>query len=336
MPLLFISDFVSSRISTQLTRSLTERLVNRQRELGSGRRPDIAEFNNGRIGDVQRLQKEIADLDRLREGISLANTELDVVQLSLGTINDTVGDIGVRVASAAGVGEQQTLRIASEEARGAIDGIFTALNARANGRYVFSGDAVNQPPLASSDVLFTDLQNLASAASDPADLTSRLDQYFSDPAGGFSQNIYQGSDAPVGAYAVGSTERIGNAVTATDPSLRGILFGLASVFLVDQAFELFPGEQTIEFASNAAGNLNAGRTELTQTEASVGVDQARLDVLSARYRAEEVILTRSFNDRTARDPATVATELRELEARLETSFLVTARLAELRLTNFLR
>jgi len=336
MPLVLVSDIVSSRLSSQLTRGLTERLIDRQRELGSGRRPDVAEFNNGRIGDVQRLQKEIADLDRLREGISLASTELDVVQLSLGSIQESVGDIGVRVTAAAGLDEQQTLSLASEEARGAIAGIFTALNARANGRYVFSGEAVDTPPLANSDALFADLQNLANASTDITDLAERLDQYFNDPAGGFLQSIYRGSEAPPGDYAVGTVERIGNPLTATDPSIRSILHGLSSVFLIDQAFELFPSQPLLDFSAQAAGTLTAGETELSQTQASIGVDQARLDVLSARYRTEEVILTRTFNDRTARDPATVATELRELESRLETSFLVTARLSELRLVNFLR
>ncbi len=82
--------------------------------------------------------------------------------------------------------------------------------------------------------------------------------------------------------------------------------------------------------------LDRGRTLLVDVEASIGIRQdsllSELDLLGR----EKVLLTSSFQDLTGKDQYEAATQLKELEANLEASYLLTSRLSNLSLLNYLR
>jgi flagellar hook-associated protein 3 FlgL len=68
----------------------------------------------------------------------------------------------------------------------------------------------------------------------------------------------------------------------------------------------------------------------------IGLDQKRLADRLTDLGRENTILTETFNQMTARDQYDAAAELKVLEANLETSYALTARLSNLSLLNFLR
>jgi hypothetical protein len=61
-----------------------------------------------------------------------------------------------------------------------------------------------------------------------------------------------------------------------------------------------------------------------------------MDQVKTRHQASEAALTLAYTRLAGRDQFEAATELTQLEAQLETTFLATARLANLSLANFLR
>lgn len=328
-----VADIVRSRTLSTLSNDLRAQLERSQEELATGRRANIAESNQGRIGDIQLLEKSINDLERQREGIALASNRGAIVQISLEGVTAPLNDLSTRVASAAGLEDEQNLGLAARDARGAIEQIFSSLNTRANGRFVFSGDAINTPALAPVRQFFDDIEAIAASSTNTVDLQASLEAYFNDPAGGFQNDIFTGGTGDAPTLAVGDNERVGFQIKADAPEIRNLLRGLASVVIAGENPE---NADNFELASQASGTIRTAQDSIAEVRANIGITEARLETLSIRYDSEETILTQLFNDRTARDPFEAATELSDLETRLQTSFLVTARLSELTLANFLR
>ena len=125
-------------------------------------------------------------------------------------------------------------------------------------------------------------------------------------------------------------------MTAIDPSITKLVSGLAVMAIGGQ--DDSPGilGQSSGALELAAERVSEGQTDLTTARASLGVIQERIAESQKQLETEETILTEAFNSITSRDQYEAASELRELESNLEASYLLTARLSNLNLMNFLR
>ena len=86
----------------------------------------------------------------------------------------------------------------------------------------------------------------------------------------------------------------------------------------------------------ALSRLEGARTALVDIQAGVGIRQTSLQDQQAVLSREETLLAAAFIDLAGKDQYEAATELRELEANLEASYLLTSRLSNLSLLNYLR
>jgi flagellar hook-associated protein 3 FlgL len=75
---------------------------------------------------------------------------------------------------------------------------------------------------------------------------------------------------------------------------------------------------------------------LTNLRAEKGVFQEQIATLKETLDIEETIFTNALGALTARDQYEAASALKQLEATLEASYLLTTRLASLSLLNFMR
>jgi len=82
-------------------------------------------------------------------------------------------------------------------------------------------------------------------------------------------------------------------------------------------------------------SLSSSETQITNLRADLGVYEERNAIEQKTLDTEETVLTASFNDLTARDQYEAATELQSLQTTLEASYLITARLSQLSLLNYL-
>ena len=85
----------------------------------------------------------------------------------------------------------------------------------------------------------------------------------------------------------------------------------------------------------AANRSATGVTELVGLRASLGLTQSQISRAQDTLDTEETVLTNALNTLTARDQYEAASELEQLEASLEASYLLTSRLANLTLLNYL-
>jgi flagellar hook-associated protein 3 FlgL len=167
---------------------------------------------------------------------------------------------------------------------------------------------------------------LANAAADPAAFAAALDTYFNTPGGGWQQDIYGGS----------ATASDPDAVTAGNPALVALISNLAVLAISDPADSPTLIAQNPGLVDTAAQRLTSGLTALTNLRADRGVVQEQLRVQKESLDIEETIFSSAFNALTARDQYEAAGALKDLEASLEASYLLTSRLSSLSLLNFLR
>ena len=293
---------------------------------------DITAHTRGNVGEAHLLKKAVDDVIAYQDNITFAVGRAATTQTVLGSINTDSARVAAEALAAAKRDDDAILRTSAEQARGAITTVFAALNASIGGRALFGGDVAEQFPLSSPDQLISDIEAIVAAAPDLATAEAQIDTYFNDPAGGFMTNIYQGGSGDAPDVEIAPGVRVDVSVRADAQEIRDMLRGLASIAV----FESAGFAEGRELAESGATRTLETESTFADLRAVIGDGEARLENARARYAEEQAALTTLFNQRTARDPFEAATELQLLETQLESSYLLTARLSQLSLANFLR
>ncbi len=298
----------------------------------TGRREDVTAATNGDVGSAHLLKKAIDDARSFQQLLVVSQNRAQRTQASLDVIGGDAVRIGTEALSANGRDDSYALNTLAADARAAVFNAFSALNVSEGGRALFSGDASDRLPFGDPEQLLTDVGAIVAGATDAADAQAQLDTYFNDPAGGFATNIYQGGTNKVAPVEISPGVRIDVSATAADQPIRDLLRGLAGI-AVQQSASFADAKSFLE---DSAATTIAADGDVTQLRGVIGVGEAQIAAAVTRYEAEEAILTSLFNDKTGRDQFEAASELQLLESQLEASYLLTARLARLSITNFIR
>ncbi|MFN3312037.1 MAG: flagellin [Hyphomonas sp.] len=295
-------------------------------EAVTGQYADLTKQLGGGVGKAMLAQKAVDDISAHRAQLDLRAGRLAVTQISLGKIHEGVEGLDVRMISALGMGDVTGRNLAARDAGIALQDTFAALNVRHVDRYLFSGEATATPPFGDPAGLLADIRAIASSAPDAAAFEAAIDAYFHAEDGPWQTAIYRGTaNAPDG-----------ESVTATDPAITELISGLAILALSGSDEDLPLLRQSPALVESAAARLSSGRTALTALRSEVGVHEDRIARSREALDTEEVVLKTVFGSLAGRDQYEAASELKQIEASLEASYLLTARLANLSLLNFLR
>lgn len=305
---------------------LREQVTRASKEAATGRYADLTLQLDGRIGKGMLAQKAVDDINVQREQLVVREGRLDIAQRSLDTIQDFSIGLDARMFDALGTDNLSVQTAIARDATNALETAFLNLNARFGDRYLFSGDATATPAVGEVSDLLADLQGLVATSATAADFNAAVDTYFNDPAGGWQTNIYNGT----------ATASDPDAILAIDPGITELIKGLAMMTFAGPGSSLpYPGDNQ-EVMLEAANTVSSGLSSFTNMRADLGVVQGRIATQQNQLEIEETVVTRTFNQLTARDQYEAAAELQELETNLEASYLLTARLNELSLLNFIR
>lgn len=318
---------LSSAVSDIKTRAETTRT-----EAVTGRYEDVTKATNGDVGSAHLLSKAVADVQAYQSNLSLAANRAQRTQTALNNLNVETNRIATDAFASVGRNDDATLRTSASDARATISSIFATLNTTDGGRALFGGDVTDRAPLASPEQLLADVDAIVANAMSEADIEAQLDIYFNDPSGGFATSIYLGGDNDAPDIEIAPGVRIGASTRADAQPIKDLVRGLAEI--AASGLITFGSPKT--FVENSASRTLTSENRLTELRADIGVGEARISAAQARYEAEEAVLTSLFNDKTARDPFEAASELQLLESQLEASYLMTARLAQLSIADYLR
>lgn len=319
----------SSLLTAQLslaTSNLRDRISLASEEAVTGRYADLTTQVDGRIGEAMLSQKALDAISLERDQLNLQETRLDILQSSLTAVSDAADGLAVRMHDALGFDDPATRSLVARDAETALERAFSALNVRHGERFLFSGQATATQPVGEVSDLLDDVRQIAATATDAADFTAQLDTYFNDPAGGWQQNIFAGSATPTDP----------DGVTAADPAITELISGLAVMAISGQDETLPLFNTAPDLFRDAAVKVSSGQAAIIDVQSERGVSQQAIARAQEALNSEETVLTEAFNEMTARDQYEAALELQELERNLEASYLLTARLSNLTLLNFLR
>lgn len=294
-------------------------------EATTGRWSDLTLHLSGRVGTALLSQKALDDVASDREILSLRDARLSLAQTSLTTVQDSASGIAANLMAALGVNDESSINLEARNAAASLDAVFTALNVRYGERYLFSGDATATQPFGDADQLVADIEAIAAGATDSADFQSQIDDYFNSPTGGWQTSIYQGV----------TTASDADAVPGTHAAITKIVSNLAIIAVSATDGPLSTFSDYTDIVGSAAIQLTEGETDVTNLRADLGLIQERIANDLANLDSEETLLTEAFNKLTARDQYEAAAELTALETTLEASYLLTARLSQLSLMNYL-
>jgi len=331
-----LPDLLTFQRQTRLTSDLKARLEITSREAVTGRREDVAEHVRGDVGGVHLLEKAIDDIELDGRINAISGARIDLMSSALSAVRGVVDGLDVTGLAALTIPDSFGLGTVAQQAEANLRSVMSLLSTAHGERKLFSGDATDKIPLASPEALLADIEAIMQAGANPTDIETVLDTYFNDPAGGFAQDIYQGGDgdAPPSFLADGSS--IEFSIKADDQALRDTLRGLAVMATAQSTGYDITGSGFAEVFTGGTSVLGKGTGAVIKLEGNLGIHAGLLENANTQQAAEHLVLGQALNAAVGRDQYEAAAELKQLEAQLEASYLITARLANLSLTNFIR
>lgn len=303
-------------------------------EMSTGQVKDISDHLAGDFSHLLDLDRTLSQLDAFN--VATAETRLftDAMQLSLGTISDSVSQVSAALLPFGTSNQSVTHEQASVQAQNELDTMMSALNTRAGGRSLYSGTATDISPMPSADTLLnalrTELIGLASVDA----MLQVAEDWFNDPAG-FDSIIYQGSPTALAPMQVSENEAVNIPITATDPALKDALRGVAIAALAtDPTLNLMPVVQTDLFTRLGVDLANT-QAKVVNNQAQVGAAQARVDEAITRNAFARTSAEYARGALIGADPYETAAQLQTVQFQLESLYSVTVRNSNLALVNFL-
>ncbi len=302
-------------------------------ELASGRSADTSRALSSDFSELSHLSHRMHNLQSVRESLGQAKTWGDALQTSL----ETIGQAGQRVAQAlpaslAAAGNDGVQQAAAT-ARGAAEDIGAALRHTIAGRAIFANGS-ETPPLASVADVLDDVGLLARGAADFDSYVNAVDSYFAS-AGTFETTRVTGFDAAPIRFPAGEGQSVSFAVDAKSSEVRDAFKQAVLVAgLSDAGFDMRAGDRGAAMMVLQERSAQVG-ANLPLLQGRIGVQEARI---ATRYDAAETGLQDAevaISEAVGVDPFDVATRLQDEMSRLETLYAITARQAQLRLTDYL-
>ncbi len=305
--------------------SLRAQIEARAEESTTGLQSDMVTHLKGRVDQALVGEQALRDNAEEQSRLGLRSVRLSLVDSTLTSVRDLSAGLQVSMLSAVGSGELDSQNLVSTQAQSALDDVISRLSARHGERFLFSGDATATNPFADTSVLINDLRAIAAAATDEADFAAQVEFYFDDPTGGFQTNFYQGAQSASDS----------DSVVANQAEFKDLIQGLAILSLAHSADGLAFAAGGTPAMDQALERLERGRTNIVNTQASVGMRRQSIADEQSLLQREQTLLNQAFTDLVGKDQFEAAAQLRELEVNLEASYLLTTRLSNLTLLNFL-
>jgi flagellar hook-associated protein 3 FlgL len=303
----------------------------------TGLKEDITLASGGKVGDAHLIRQALDQLEQTKQINSIVGDRISLAGQALSSVRETLNDINVRGTIALATETSVGIDSIATEARTAVTTVLATLSTRQGSRYLFSGESIDTPPFfKAADQLISDISGIVSTAGSPADIETALDFYFDDPAGGFNTTIYQGSETSSDAFILTNGERVDFGITGNDPSIKNMLKGLATL-AVARENEVSTTDTNFQSVFNTALNtVGSGIAGMTAIETQLGIHAMTVDRANAQNTAEEITLNQTYQSIVGVDQYVAAGELQSLQVQLESSYIITARMADLNLVNFLR
>jgi flagellar hook-associated protein 3 FlgL len=340
-----------SRLQSDLQR-LQGRFADSVGEVSNGKRANLADLLGGSGAPLFGLKAAVTHANGQIDRIGIVETRLSVMQSALRNSRSVTETFDFRrvlddATNTAGFGG-----LVQQAASAGIDQVLNSLNASVSGRYLFSGQAVDQAPMQQTNGMIAAVQGVvashvtaaggqitstAQVDSLLAEVASMFDDSHANPALHFSSQIYQGAPDTTNdlSFSDGNGRRITYGAKASEPGIRDLLEGLHLFTAVQRNDGQMSETAYRRFAGAAVGKLDQSTAGIVAVEARLGLVQADTTSFREEQQASLLVLQNRISVIQDADPTEAATTLASLETQLQASFLATSRILRLSLANVL-
>lgn len=303
-------------------------------ELATGRKSDLIGALAGDFSPLAGIEHSLARLESYKIASQEADSYSNVMQNALNTVSDLTIETGTAILTASQGNASTFSDAAVTAAEQAFRGVVGALNTQFGDRSVFSGQATDQPALASVDDMLATLRPLLAGLTTASDVATAVDTWFA-PGGGFDTLGYQGSTG-LPPMQVGPGVSVDLSVTASDSRLRDVLSSFALGALANDPSLVLPADESVTLLSDVGERLTVRATQIASVQAEIGAAQSQIESSNTARDAEIAALEFSRVDLIAADPFETASNFEQAQSQLETFFAVMVRMSNLKLVNYLR
>lgn len=305
-------------------------------ELTTGIKSDIGAALNGDFSTISGIDRSLRTLEAYKFASQEAETLSSTMQAVTDTLSSIASGFGSALLTAGSSGSKSMIDAAANSALEKFSSAVSAINSNTSGRFVFSGQSTDVSPLADADTILAALSTLVASETTVGGVIDAVDAWFNAPAGGggYLDVAYQGG-APFDAFRIGQGEETSLKITAANQDIRDYLKSLSVGALL--ADGLFAGDTASRalIASAAGEQVLTAAGSLATVGGTIGAAQEHIETVLTRNSAETASLTISRNQLVSVDEYDSATALQALQTQMETLYTLTARLANLSLTDYI-
>lgn len=328
-----LSDLGRHFANQQANVQMRERLAILTAEVASGEAHDLPAQLGTRANQFAAHDYRLGMIASYSKAGSLMATQLAAAQSALENIDLQRSTISTQLIAISPQATQVELSAGAEAARNGFAQLISALNTQIGGVTLFAGTASDAPATASADVMLNAIETYIGGAVTVSDVQNGIAEWFADIFPTDPTEGYQGNTQNMGRQ-IDKDLSVALDVRADDPVVMQLLQDLATAAIADRLG--FSGVAQAQLLNKAGEGLITQASGLTEVRARVGLAEQTLAQSQTRLAAEKTSLGTARNDLAQVDTFEAATALQAVSDQLELHYTLTARLAALTLTNYLR
>lgn len=324
-------------------------LARTQKELSSGTMADVGLGLGSTAGQFVSLSQQQTRLQAILDSNATTSTRLNSTATALTSLQTAAGNFlsSLTVASSTGsaIGGLQST------AQGSLATLISTLNTTVAGQAIFGGINTGAPPMsgylstpasasktavdaAFSSAFGTTQTSPAAAAIGSGAIQSFLDGPFAALFTGaaYAATWSSASDETITSQ-ISATERAQTSVSANNPAFQKLAQAYAMVG--EFAGQNLGPDATKTVIASAARLVSSAISDLTNTQAGVGVAQSSVAAANDGMTAQIGLLTQQSSALDGIDPYALSTRVSTLQTQIEASYEMTSKLQSMSLVNYL-
>ncbi|MFM2045921.1 MAG: putative flagellar hook-associated protein 3 FlgL [Pseudomonadota bacterium] len=352
MSLPSVSTLSLARQTRNSIRLMQGEVADRNQELSTGRRIDVAGSIGSRTATLVDLRNARAQVEEFRTSLQAQGSRLTIMQNALAEVRGAATKVRDLALSVSGSGEGPQAGAIDEAARDALQVLQSMLNTSQSGRFLFAGIRFDQRPVQPQDEVgpsgLSPRQAVAQAVAAAGPITAAADvDALIDGPGGLTDLFTDANPADPASFSntffLGSTQQVvGRAgdglpityrATGGDPAMRDLMQGLH--LLAGVPHGSVPGEAYTRVAERGWQQITAALDQLVEIQGVLGLEEEAVDRAARQYDVQATLISTQVVRLEEADPYETSLRLNTLQTQLEASLSITARISRLSLVDFL-
>ena len=331
-----IGDLANTFLIKRQTSGLKSEMARLASELTTGQKADLGASLAGDFGPFAGIERSLRAIAAYTTANSEAAGMLTASQLALENVQSIGRDLSTALLTASSSEDVVLIGATAEDARQKFSAVVSTLNTSMADRTLFGGAATDRPALATGEEMLAEIAAATAGETTAAGIVAAVEAWFDDAGGGFETMGYLGSTSDMGPMLIAEDETVSVGVRADGQVIRDTLKGYALMSLIAGGALAGQVTEQADLAAAAATQLLAADGDITDVRARIGAVEARIEDAQARNAAERSAYELARTELVGADPYQTATELQAVYAQIETLYTVTARIAGLKFTDYMR